>query len=186
MNNINKQHNAFNDIIESESNTPKRSLIQKWAPVLESNIGLTIHTQAEAQYIALELEIQNKAKTKCIGYEDISAYFLPLVRRFYPNVIDEFYKSKFMLEKHLLSDKYAGLDLDAIISAGVDIGQVDLKAIYTKFNQFLSLVPDIDGLALEEMAEKAEAIIKEHITKEEKLAFYWYEIDDGQLLIKWF
>ena len=59
-----------------------------------------------------------------------------------------------MLEKHLLCDKYAELDLDTIISSGVVIGQVDLNTIYAKFNRFLNLMDDVDSLALEEMAEK--------------------------------
>ena len=73
----------------------KKSLIQKWAPVLESDIGAPVRTQAEASVLATLLENQIKLNT---GYMQESAnltsdvavyqqYALPLIRRQFPELL---------------------------------------------------------------------------------------------------
>ena len=73
----------------------RKSLIQKWAPVLESDIGAPIRTQAEASVLATLLENQIKLNT---GYMQESAnlstdvavyqqYALPLIRRQFPELL---------------------------------------------------------------------------------------------------
>ena len=73
----------------------RKSLIQKWAPVLESDIGSPVRTQAEASVLATLLETQTKLNT---GYLQESAnlttdvavyqqYALPLIRRQFPELL---------------------------------------------------------------------------------------------------
>lgn len=73
----------------------KKSLIQKWAPVLESDIGAPVRTQAEASVLATLLENQTKLNA---GYMEESAnltsdvavyqqYALPLIRRQFPELL---------------------------------------------------------------------------------------------------
>ena len=73
----------------------RKSLIQKWAPVLESDIGSPVRTQAEASVLATLLENQIKLNT---GYMQESAnltsdvavyqqYALPLIRRQFPELL---------------------------------------------------------------------------------------------------
>lgn len=73
----------------------RKSLIQKWAPVLESDIGSPVRTQAEASVLATLLENQIKLNT---GYMEESAnlttdvavyqqYALPLIRRQFPELL---------------------------------------------------------------------------------------------------
>ena len=73
----------------------RKSLIQKWSPVLESDIGAPIRTQAEASVLATLLENQIKLNT---GYMQESAnltsdvavyqqYALPLIRRQFPELL---------------------------------------------------------------------------------------------------
>jgi hypothetical protein len=75
--------------------TAGKSLIQKWAPVLESEIGNPIRSQGEAQVIATLLENQVKLNK---GYLPESAnvtgdvavyqqYALPLIRRQFPELL---------------------------------------------------------------------------------------------------
>lgn len=72
-----------------------KSYIKKWAPVIESDIGKPIRTQAEASVLATVLENQIKLNT---GYLEESAnlttdvavyqqYALPLIRRQFPELL---------------------------------------------------------------------------------------------------
>lgn len=75
--------------------TVKKSLIQKWAPVLESDIGSPIRTQAEASVLATLLENQIRLNTGLLQESanlssDVAVYqqyALPLIRRQFPELL---------------------------------------------------------------------------------------------------
>jgi len=75
--------------------TKKRSLIQKWAPVLESDIGAPIRSQADASVIACLLENQVRLNKGALAesvnvtadVEVYQQYALPLIRRQFPELL---------------------------------------------------------------------------------------------------
>ena len=75
--------------------TQKKSLIQKWAPVLESDIGAPIRSQSEASVMATLLENQVKLNKGFLpesanvtgDVEVYQQYALPLIRRQFPELL---------------------------------------------------------------------------------------------------
>jgi hypothetical protein len=75
--------------------TMKKSLVQKWAPVLESNIGSPIRSQTEASILATLLENQVKLNKGFLAesanvtadVEVYQQYALPLIRRQFPELL---------------------------------------------------------------------------------------------------
>ena len=75
--------------------TMKKSLVQKWAPVLESNIGAPIRSQNDASVIATLLENQVKLNKGLLAesvnvtadVEVYQQYALPLIRRQFPELL---------------------------------------------------------------------------------------------------
>jgi len=73
----------------------KKSLIQKWAPVLESDIGTPIKSQSEASVLATLLENQVKLNKGFLpesanvtgDVEVYQQYALPLIRRQFPELL---------------------------------------------------------------------------------------------------
>lgn len=73
----------------------KKSLVQKWAPVLESNIGAPIRSQNDASVIATLLETQVKLNKGLLAesanvtadVEVYQQYALPLIRRQFPELL---------------------------------------------------------------------------------------------------
>lgn len=73
----------------------KKSLIQKWAPVLESDIGAPVKSQAEASVLATLLENQVKLNKGFLpesanvtgDVEVYQQYALPLIRRQFPELL---------------------------------------------------------------------------------------------------
>src|SRR5574343_1396833 len=73
----------------------KTSLVQKWAPVLESNIGSPIRSQTEASILATLLENQVKLNKGFLAesanvtadVEVYQQYALPLIRRQFPELL---------------------------------------------------------------------------------------------------
>jgi len=73
----------------------KKSLVQKWAPVLESNIGAPIRSQNEASVLATLLENQVKLNKGFLAesanvtadVEVYQQYALPLIRRQFPELL---------------------------------------------------------------------------------------------------
>ena len=73
----------------------KKSLVQKWAPVLESNIGAPIRSQNDASVIATLLENQVKLNKGLLAesanvtadVEVYQQYALPLIRRQFPELL---------------------------------------------------------------------------------------------------
>ena len=73
----------------------KTSLVQKWAPVLESNIGSPIKSQTEASILATLLENQVKLNKGFLAesanvtadVEVYQQYALPLIRRQFPELL---------------------------------------------------------------------------------------------------
>ena len=75
--------------------TQKKSLIQKWGPVLESEIGSPVRSQAEASVLATLLENQIKLNKGFLpesvnlstDVEVYQQYALPLIRRQFPELL---------------------------------------------------------------------------------------------------
>lgn len=162
------------------------SLIELWAPVLDSDIGTKLRSHSEAQYMAFALEIQSK-RNMPLTNQEIAKYFVPLTRRFYSKVLLNKFKDGFRIDLDLLSDKYIDLNINEIIQSGETIATIDLDSIYNKFTKFSRLfsVRDIDSFVLDDFSKEAEAIITDHIDKSAQFGFYWYEIAENNLLIKY-